>query len=199
MPHDDDERRKPSEDGTDQVPAAAARRCLYRHSARAARGRPQARRRIPGDDKFGDPIPTRRSDPGKRPPAPPPPCAAAQKASVRELGLAGLQVWQSLSEATGCGHGDVELAILFTDLVEFSSWELKAGDAAAVELLRDVDAVIEAAVIAHKGRIVEATRRRPDGNVPHAQAAVDAALEAQDALQHVELDGYQPRMRAGIH
>jgi adenylate cyclase len=118
---------------------------------------------------------------------------------VREFGLAGLQVWRSLAGATGRGRGDVELAILFTDLVEFSSWELEAGDAAALELLREVDAVIEAAVIAHKGRIV---KRLGDGLMATfltAQGAVDAALEAQDALQHVELDGYQPRMRAGIH
>ena len=118
---------------------------------------------------------------------------------VHELGLAALQVWQSLSEATRRGRGDVELAILFTDLVEFCSWELEAGDAAALELLREVDAVIEAAIIAHKGRIV---KRIGDGlmaTFPTAQAAVDAALEAHDALQHVELDGYRPRIRAGIH
>jgi adenylate cyclase len=118
---------------------------------------------------------------------------------VRDLGHAGLQVWQSFSGATGRGRGDFELAILFTDLVEFSSWELEAGDAAALELLREVDAVIEAAVVAHKGRIV---KRLGDGLMATfltAQGAVDAALEAQDALQHVELDGYQPRMRAGIH
>ena len=32
-----------------------------------------------------------------------------------------------------------------------------------------------------------------------AQAAADGALDAQNALQRVELDGYRPRMRAGIH
>jgi adenylate cyclase len=87
---------------------------------------------------------------------------------------------------------------MFTDLVEFSSWKLQAGDAAALDLLRDVDAVIEAAIIAHKGRTV---KRLGDGlmaTFPTAQAAVDAALEAQHALQQVELDGYRPRMRAGI-
>ena len=108
-------------------------------------------------------------------------------------------MWQLLSEAIGRGRGDAELAILFTDLVEFSSWELEAGDAAALELLREVDAVVEAAVIAHDGQIV---KRLGDGlmaTFPTAQRAVDGALEAQDALQHVELDGYRPRMRAGVH
>ena len=32
-----------------------------------------------------------------------------------------------------------------------------------------------------------------------AQAALEAALDAQEALSAVEVDGYRPRMRAGIH
>ncbi len=32
-----------------------------------------------------------------------------------------------------------------------------------------------------------------------AQAAVRAALDAHEALQSVEVDGYRPRMRAGVH
>ncbi len=199
MGSDYDELRKSSEDGTDRVPrlwGAAVSIDTQPALLAAARG---LRRRLPGDEKFGDPLSTAGATPVQ---------VLARSVSVlrperesvaHELGLAGLQVWQSLSEATGRGRSDVELAILFTDLVKFSSWELKAGDAAALELLREVDAVIEAAVIAHKGRPV---KRLGDGlmaTFPTAQAAVDATLEAQDALQHVELDGYQPRMRAGIH
>jgi class 3 adenylate cyclase len=118
---------------------------------------------------------------------------------VRELGLAGLQLWQSLSEATGRGRGEVELAILFTDLAGFSSWALKAGDAAALELLREVGAAVEGAVLAHQGRIV---KRLGDGVMAtflSAEAAVQAALDAQEATRHIELNGYQPRMRAGVH
>jgi class 3 adenylate cyclase len=118
---------------------------------------------------------------------------------LQELGLAGLQVWQSLSEAAGRGRGELELAILFTDLVGFSSWALEAGDAATLELLREVGKAAEAAVLDHNGRIV---KRLGDGLMAtflDAKEAVDAALDAQEALTAVEVDGYRPRMRAGVH
>src|SRR5206468_3716825 len=76
---------------------------------------------------------------------------------------------------------------------------LQAGDAATIELLRDVGIAVESAVLAHNGRIV---KRLGDGLMATfliAQEAVDAALEAHDAIGHVQVDGYRPRMRAGIH
>ena len=72
-----------------------------------------------------------------------------------EAGLGTLQVWQSISEAQGRGRGRTDLAIVFTDLVEFSDWALKAGDAAAVELLRDVSVAIEPPVKANDGTVVK--------------------------------------------
>jgi class 3 adenylate cyclase len=125
--------------------------------------------------------------------------APERESVVQELGMAGLQVWQSLSESAGRGRGDHELAVLFTDLVGFSTWALKAGDAATVELLREVGVAVEAAVLAHRGRIA---KRLGDGVMAtflSPQAAVDAALDAQEALAAVSVDGYQPRMRAGVH
>jgi adenylate cyclase len=118
---------------------------------------------------------------------------------LQELSMAGLQLWQSLSEAAGRGRGDLEMAVLFTDLVGFSSWALEAGDAATLELLRAVGTAVENAVVAHGGRIV---KRLGDGLMATfltAQDAVEAALDAQDALEGVEVDGYRPRMRAGVH
>ena len=118
---------------------------------------------------------------------------------VQELGLAGLQVWQSLSEVAGRGRGEQTLALLFTDLVGFSSWALQAGDIAALELLRQVGEAVETAVLTHDGRIA---KRLGDGLMAtflDSQQAVDAALDAQEALMHVEVDGYKPRMRAGVH
>jgi class 3 adenylate cyclase len=118
---------------------------------------------------------------------------------VKELGLTGLQVWQALSEATGRGLGDREMAVLFTDLVGFSAWALEAGDEAAVELLREVGRVVEGAIEDRGGRIV---KRLGDGLMAvfhRAQDAVDAALDAQDALAQVVVGGYRPRMRAGLH
>ena len=118
---------------------------------------------------------------------------------TKELGLSALQVWQSLSEATGRGRGDLDMALLFTDLVGFSRWALGAGDAAVLELLREVGAAVEVAIAAHEGRIV---KRLGDGLMAtflSADAAVQAALDAQDAVRGIEIEGYAPRMRAGLH
>ena len=109
--------------------------------------------------------------------------------------MGALQVWQSLSEAQGRGHGDRELAILFTDLVDFSDWALDAGDAAAVEHLREVGEAVEQPVRAHGGRVV---KRLGDGLMAvfdDAAAAVNAACEASGGVG--ELDG--PGLRAGVH
>ncbi|MFZ0040882.1 MAG: adenylate/guanylate cyclase domain-containing protein [Solirubrobacteraceae bacterium] len=157
------------------------------------------RRRLPGDERFGDAMSTA----GKRPAE----VIARQVSAMRpdrqsvvqELGMAGLQVWQSLSEATGRGHGDRSMAVMFTDLVNFSSWALKAGDTQALNLLRAVGEGVEAPVLAHEGRIV---KRLGDGLMAtflSGQEAVEAALDAQAAVKEIDVDGYQPKMRAGIH
>ena len=157
------------------------------------------RKRLPGDEKFGDPLSTAGRAPvevlarGVSALRPEP------ESVSRELGLAGLQVWQSISEATGRGRGHQEMALLFTDLVGFSSWALDAGDEEALELLRAVGTAVEAAILCHEGRIV---KRLGDGLMAtflRPSSAVSAALEANDSLRNVQLNGYQPRMRAGIH
>lgn len=157
------------------------------------------RRRLPGDEKFGDPLSTAGRTPvevlarGVSALRPEP------ESVSKELGMAGLQVWQSISEATGRGRGDLEMALLFTDLVGFSAWALDVGDGEALELLRAVGSVVESAILCHEGRIV---KRLGDGLMATflwAESAVDAALEAQNGLKEVEVNGYQPHMRAGIH
>lgn len=73
------------------------------------------------------------------------------------------------------------MALLFTDLQGFSSWALQAGDAATLELLREVGIAKESAVLAHGGRIV---KRLGDGLMASfltAEAAVQAALRAPAA------------------
>jgi len=155
------------------------------------------RDRLPGDSRFGDPL----SVTGDRPaavvaragPTPKHPSAA------HELGLGALQVWQSLSEATGRGRGDEALTLLFTDLVGFSSWALEAGDSAALELLRDVGVSLEGAIEARQGKIV---KRLGDGLMATfltPQEAVDAALDTMAELSDIEVAGHRPRLRAGIH
>jgi hypothetical protein len=96
------------------------------------------RRRLPGDDRFGDSLSTAGSHPAEVVARGVSAFQPGRRSVAQELGLAGLQVWQSLSEATGRGRGDQELAVLFTDLVGFSAWALRAGDAATIELLRAV-------------------------------------------------------------
>jgi len=116
-----------------------------------------------------------------------------------EAGLGALQLMRSISEAQGRGRGKTELAIAFTDLVDFSDWALKAGDEAAVNLLRDVSVAIEPPVKTHGGDVV---KRLGDGMMAVFKSAEDglaALLEGRQRLEEVKVDGYRPRIRAGLH
>lgn len=159
----------------------------------------RARRALPGDPGFGDPLSSAGSD------------GAGTVARIadrlfdehprasREAGLAALQVWQSILERTGRGQGDREVTVLFTDLVGFSSWALTVGDDDALLLLRRVATAVEPPVLAHRGHVV---KRLGDGIMavfPSPQLAFDAVSEAQDRLRHVDIAGHRPRMRAGLH
>jgi len=157
------------------------------------------RRRLPGDEKFGDPLSTAGLAPVEVIARGVTALQPGRESVTKELGLSALQVWQSLSEAAGRGRGDLEMALLFTDLVGFSSWALGAGDSAVLELLRGVGAAVEDVITSREGRIV---KRLGDGLMAtflSADAAVDAALAAQDAIQSIMVGGYAPRMRAGVH
>ena len=119
------------------------------------------------------------------------------QARVRELGLGALQAWQALSEAQGRGRGKVDVAILFTDIVGFSSWALDAGDEAALELLRQVAAAEDTAISGNGGSLV---KRLGDGAMAvfrAAEQAVRAALQAQLDVGRVEVNGHTPELRAG--
>jgi class 3 adenylate cyclase len=157
------------------------------------------RRRLPGDEKFGDPLSTAGRTPVEVIARGVSALQPGRESVVKELGLSALQIWQSVSEATGRGRGDLELALLFTDLVGFSAWALHAGDAAVLELLRELGTVVEATIAERQGRII---KRLGDGLMAtflSAEAAVEAALDARDALRGIRIDGYEPRMRAGVH
>jgi adenylate cyclase len=91
------------------------------------------------------------------------------------------------------------MAVLFTDLVGFSSWALRAGDGPALDLLREVGNTVEAAILRSHGRII---KRLGDGVMATfltAADAVEAALEAHTAVGEIDIDGYHPRLRAGVH
>ena len=157
------------------------------------------RLRLPGDSRYGDPLSLAGSEApdllGRRVAA----VTAERPSALREAGLSALQVWQGLSEAQGRGHGDRELAIVFTDLVDFSTWALEAGDAPALALLRDVGEAVEPEICNRGGEIV---KRLGDGLMAVFEdpaQAIEAAQAAAEALQDVEVDGHRPQLRAGVH
>ncbi|MBA4858233.1 adenylate/guanylate cyclase domain-containing protein [Nocardia farcinica] len=157
------------------------------------------RRKLPGDPSFGDPLSV--SGPGGARAV----ARAAEKlvgdspTAARELGLGALQVWQAVLERVGRGRGDTEVTVMFTDLVAFSSWSLTAGDEVTLRLLRAVATAIEPPVAEHRGSVV---KRMGDGMMAvfaTADDAVRAAVTAKDNLRGVEIEGYRPRMRVGLH
>ncbi len=157
------------------------------------------RQRLPGDERFGDALSTAGVSPVEMVARGVSALQPERESFLQELGLGALQVWQSLSEAAGRGRGDHPLALLFTDLVGFSSWALKAGDAVTLQLLREVGEAEEAAVVTYRGRIV---KRLGDGLMASFRTvpdAVEAALVAHELVAGVEVDGYTPQMRAGVH
>lgn len=159
----------------------------------------RTRERSLGDDERIDHLSTARGRPSD--------LAARQLVSLRgdrpgfagELGLTALQAWQRLAEKQDRGRGKVDVAILFTDLVGFSSWALEAGDAAAVRLLREVGEAIEPPVLSRQGEVV---KRLGDGLMAafwDAPDAVEAAFEATERAGGIEIDGYRPLLRTGVH
>src|SRR5215208_7851930 len=119
--------------------------------------------------------------------------------TLREVGKGALQAWQALSDAQKRRRGTADVAILFTDLVGFSHWALQVGDEAALEVLRQVGDAEQKAISANKGAVV---KRLGDGAMAvfsDAQQAVSAALDAQREVSSIEVEGYRPTQRAGVH
>ena len=154
---------------------------------------------LPGDSRFGDRLSVsgeKSSDlVGRRISE----LSTERPGVLREAGLSALQVWQALGEAQGRGKGEVECTIVFTDLVEFSSWAVEAGDEAALQLLRDVGEAIEPPVTEHGGKVV---KRLGDGMMAifaDPDDAIEAIAEGRDRLAGIEVAGYRPVIRAGVH
>jgi adenylate cyclase len=153
------------------------------------------RRRLPGDHRYGDPLSLAGDEPPQLVARGISALAEERPSALREAGMGALQVWQSLSEAQGRGQGDRELAIVFTDLVDFSDWVLEAGDEAAIDLVREVGHAVEGPVREHRGRVV---KRLGDGLMAvfdEPAAAVEAACGAASAVAEI----YPPGLRAGVH
>ena len=157
------------------------------------------RERAMGDDQFVDRLSAAR---GRRADL-----AASQLVALRgeapgvlgELGLTVLQGWQWLAESQGRGRGELDIVVLFTDLVGFSSWALESGDEPAIALLREVSEAIEPPILERRGEVV---KRLGDGLMAvfyDAPGAMEATFDACDRIASIEHAGYRPRLRTGIH
>jgi adenylate cyclase len=157
------------------------------------------RARLPGDEDFGDPLSTARFNHLEAANRQWTDLTENRPGVVREIGRGALQVWQSVLEARGQDHGEVELTVVFTDLVDFSSWALGAGDDEALRLLRDVAVAIEPPVKRRGGEVV---KRLGDGMMAvftSPAEAFEALVEANENLCEVKAGKYRPRIRAGMH
>ncbi|MCP9272554.1 adenylate/guanylate cyclase domain-containing protein [Mycolicibacterium sp. CAU 1645] len=158
----------------------------------------RARRALPGDPDFGDPL-SADGVGGPRAAARAADRLLDRDAASKEFSLAGLQVWQALTERVSGRPANREVTLVFTDLVGFSDWSLRAGDDATLALLRRVAQVAEPPLLAAGGHIV---KRMGDGTMAvfsKPATAVRAVLTALEAVKTVEVGGYTPVMRAGIH
>jgi adenylate cyclase len=154
---------------------------------------------LPGDSRVADPNELGAAERPKAVGAMLSEISTDRPGVLGEAGLGALQAWQAISEAQGRGRGKTELAIAFTDLVDFSDWALDAGDEAAVDLLRDVSVAIEPPVKSNGGEVV---KRLGDGMMAvfkSADGALAALEEGRERLGEVAADGYQPQIRAGVH
>ncbi|WP_414688080.1 adenylate/guanylate cyclase domain-containing protein [Mycobacterium sp.] len=168
------------------------------HSAAVIAFLRRARRALPGDPEFGDPL-SADGVGGPRAAARAADRLLEREAVTREVSLGALQVWQALTERVSGKPANREVTLVFTDLVGFSTWSLSVGDEATLRLLRRVSQVVEPPLLEAGGHIV---KRMGDGIMavfPEPVTAVRAAIAARDAVKAVEVDGYTPRMRVGIH
>lgn len=152
-----------------------------------------------GDDEFVDRLSTARGRPADLAARQLVAARAAEPGVLGELGLTALQAWQRLSERQDRGRGKVDVAILFTDLVGFSSWALKAGDRQAVKLLREFGEAVEPPILDRRGEVVKRLGDGLMGAFWDAGSAAEAAFAAHRQTGLIELDGYRPQLRTGIH
>jgi adenylate cyclase len=159
----------------------------------------RVRRALPGDPGFGDPLSAAGNDSAAVVARVADRLFAEEPRATHEVALGALQLWHAALQRSGRGRSVTEVTLLFTDLVGFSTWALGAGDDDALLLLREVAKAQEPTVIGHRGRVV---KRLGDGLMavfPSPQLAFDAIVATRERLAGVEVAGFRPRLRAGIH
>lgn len=113
--------------------------------------------------------------------------------------LQTLQIWKERDPGLRDGSRSSRMAIAFVDLVGYSEWALRVGDDLALEMLSEASDAIESAVHRRRGKVV---RRLGDGVMAVFQRpdhATLAMLDARDRVDEIDLGGYRPQLRAGIH
>lgn len=192
--------RQPSAREAEVVPASALHRAgelLARtdesqpavRAARLARRLAPAENRPASGDRTSDRVARLLND--VRPDRP---------SAVRDLGLASVAVWQSMVERRRPEpSGPVHATILFTDLVGFSSWALRAGDDQVLHLLRLVNDATEQVITAHRGQVVKTLGDGTMAVFVDATDAIAAAHEAVGAVSAIVVGDFRPALRAGLH
>ena len=159
----------------------------------------RAQRALPGDRYFGDRLSTTGSGGFEVAARAAFRLLGGGDAASRELRLGILQVWHAFRERVTGRPAHQEVTVVFTDLVGFSDWALGAGDDAMLRLLRWVAQVVEPSLLEAGGQVV---KRMGDGIMavfPDPVSAITAVRTAREALKTVEVQGYTPTMRVGIH
>jgi class 3 adenylate cyclase len=124
---------------------------------------------------------------------------ADQPSAVRELGIAAVQAWQALTRRKDIGRDGAEVVIVFTDLVEFSSWALRVGDDQVLRLLREVTRIGDEATARHRGKVVKSLGDGLMAVFSDAGEAIDACHEMCGSVAAVNVEGYHPQLRSGVH
>ena len=123
-----------------------------------------------------------------------------QPGLLGQLGLGAVQALRALADRDSDDAEETgEVTILFTDLVEFSDWALGAGDEPAIRLLGEVVDATETAVEHNGGEVIKWIG---DGMMAAFGDPCDALIAVEKAhtkLAKIEVEGYTPKLRAGIH
>ncbi len=124
---------------------------------------------------------------------------ADQPSATREVGIAGIQAWQALAARRSVRREGAEVTIVFTDLVGFSSWALRAGDDQVLRLIRAVTRVSEEAITRHHGTVVKSLGDGHMAVFADTASAIAACHEMAGSVNAVSVEGYRPQLRTGVH
>ncbi|MEJ9080934.1 adenylate/guanylate cyclase domain-containing protein [Gordonia malaquae] len=126
---------------------------------------------------------------------------ADRPSAVRELGLASVAVWQNIVERRrpAPDSAPVPATILFTDIVSFSTWALRAGDDHVLDLIGQVNEACARVIRRRGGQVVKTLGDGTMAVFVDAEQAISAAYECGEAVNAITVAGHRPALRAGLH